>query len=88
MFAKPLNFIAPLAVLLVACMTVKAEVMPQWCTCDDATHVVCNYGGVPGTKDVYGVWDGHTCRLDSDSQYYGFGNECRNGHKKTPVCWH
>ncbi|KAG0322820.1 hypothetical protein BGZ99_003132 [Dissophora globulifera] len=81
MFANSKKFVTPLVVLLVACMTVEAVTMPQWCICQDKTSQAC--------VTVGGNFDGHTCGISDEVAYYNFGGYCRN----TPytaskaVCW-
>ncbi|KAG0329951.1 hypothetical protein BGZ99_009395, partial [Dissophora globulifera] len=81
MFAKSKNFVAPLVVALVACMTVEAVSLPQWCTCGDVATTKSNCIS-------WGSFDGHTCKVTTDHNYDQFGVYCKLGDGNDwPVCW-
>ncbi|KAG0313093.1 hypothetical protein BGZ99_009084, partial [Dissophora globulifera] len=71
MFAKPLNFISPLVVLLVASMTVEA--FQEWCVCENSklgrnTQNSCSNAG--------GKYDGGSCGMDSEGKVNSFSAYC------------
>ena len=72
MFAKTLNFIAPLVLLVVACTTVQATngYVDAWCECgaESTTSVICS--------DIGANYDGGSCGTTNDSEYNAFNTIC------------
>ncbi|KAG0311536.1 hypothetical protein BGZ99_010090 [Dissophora globulifera] len=100
MLANTKNFVVPLVVLFVACMTVEtiaveavpveavaAVPFPQWCYC--AYQTVWNEGYTSqACLGANGSFDGHTCRLDNDAGYEYFGFHCNHKLAYThAICW-
>ncbi|KAG0291561.1 hypothetical protein BGZ98_002974, partial [Dissophora globulifera] len=76
MFAKSKTFIAPVVALLVACMAVEASVpMPQWCICGTAQN---NSEDTVTMCKGYGVMDGGSCKITSQTNYIEFGPGCQS----------
>ncbi|KAG0306855.1 hypothetical protein BGZ99_001662, partial [Dissophora globulifera] len=80
MFAKSKNFIAPLALLLVACMAVDAN---RWCTCDG--------GSTPGSyccTVAGGQYSGGNCLMGNEQKFLSAcASSAGDGWPGTGYCW-
>ncbi|KAG0302356.1 hypothetical protein BGZ99_003014 [Dissophora globulifera] len=75
MFAKSQNFIAPLLVALVACMTVEAGLtLPYWCSCGFGTDTNFFTQGV--CKAAGGDFNGGNCFVRTKNQASTFDTSC------------
>ncbi|KAG0313515.1 hypothetical protein BGZ99_008840 [Dissophora globulifera] len=85
MFAKSSKFIAPLVVVLIACLTVEAN---HWCTCSKpqtmSANTVCT--------DVGGSYTGGNCLMpdsNHDDTYLTLCSRTNNSHQVPGggFCW-